>query len=88
MFDYIGSSEKLGKGRPNPIMIVEAMKQLKITNPKLVLKIGDTLADIEEGSNAGVLTAAVLTGTQGIITLQTAKPDFIFENILGLKTIL
>jgi HAD superfamily hydrolase (TIGR01549 family) len=88
MFDYIGSSEKLGKGRPNPVMIFDAMKKLKIENSKRVLKVGDTVADIEEGKNAGVHTAAVLTGTQEIQKIQNAKPDFIFENILGIKSII
>jgi len=88
MFDYIGSSEKLGKGRPDPVMIYDAMKKLKIINPKNILKVGDTVADIEEGKNAGVQTAAVLTGTQEIQKIQDANPDFIFENILGIKTII
>lgn len=88
MFEYFGSSEKLGKGRPDPIMIFDAMKKLKIINPKNILKVGDTVADIEEGKNAGVYTVAVLTGTQEIQKIQNAKPDFIFENILGIKSII
>jgi HAD superfamily hydrolase (TIGR01549 family) len=87
IFNYIGSSDRLGKGRPNPIMIFDAMEKLSISNPKLVLKVGDTVADIEEGKNAGVYTAAVLTGTQEIKILKNANPDFIFENILGIKNI-
>lgn len=88
IFEYVGSSEKLGKGRPNPLMILDAMHKLQINNPKKVLKVGDTVADIEEGKNAGVFTAAVLSGTQEPEKLKAANPDYLFENISGIKTIL
>merc|ERR1712032_224696 len=58
------SSEALGKGRPDPIMVKVAVQHCGITDPQAVVKVGDTVVDVEEGRNAGVLTVAVLTGTQ------------------------
>ncbi|MGB4961049.1 MAG: HAD-IA family hydrolase [Saprospiraceae bacterium] len=87
-FDYIGSSESLGKGRPDPIMIHDAMYRLNIEDLSRVLKIGDTVADIQEGKNAGVLTACVLTGTQKRDELEKYKPDYIFADITEIIQIL
>lgn len=87
-FDYIGSSEELGKGRPDPIMIVDAMEKLGLKNGNAVLKVGDTIVDIQEGKNAGVKTACVLTGTQQRSELEKEHPDYMLENIMAMERIL
>ncbi len=87
-FDYIGSSDDLPAGRPNPIMILEAMKQLGITNADEVLKIGDTKVDILEGKNAKVKTAFVKTGTQRVEDILTLQPDYIFDSVADLMPLL
>ncbi|MBX3414352.1 MAG: phosphonoacetaldehyde hydrolase [Pirellulales bacterium] len=46
-------------GRPAPWMIYRAMETFDIYPPTAVVKIGDTLPDIEEGRNAGVWTIGV-----------------------------
>lgn len=51
------------KGRPYPYMIYENMKRLDILSVDAVLKVGDTVADIEEGKNAGVTTVGILEGS-------------------------
>lgn len=81
VFDYTGSSESLGAGRPDPIMITDAMRKLGITDKNRVLKAGDTASDILEGKNAGVKTAAVLTGTQNKAGLEQLMPDYVLESI-------
>lgn len=86
-FDYIGSSDDLAAGRPDPIMILTAMDQLKLTNPQQILKIGDTVVDVMEGKNASVKTAMVLTGTQQVSDLGDILPDFIFESVVDLEHI-
>lgn len=86
-FDYYGSSEDLGIGRPDPIMIFDAMNKLGINNTENILKVGDTVADIMEGKNAGTHTAVVLSGTQNKELLLKAKPDFIFEKISALTNL-
>lgn len=80
-FDYTATAEEIGKGRPHPDMIFDMMKKLQFTNPKEFLKIGDTVADIQEGKNAGVWTAVVLSGTQKRKLLEKEKPDFVLTRL-------
>lgn len=82
--DYVCSSEQLGKGRPDPIMILDAMDKLNVRDRPRVLKIGDTAADILEGKNAGVVTACVLTGSQTRESLQELQPDYMLNDIRDL----
>jgi len=48
-FDYINSSGSFPEGRPNPAMILDAMQKLNLTNPQKILKVGDTVVDVQEG---------------------------------------
>lgn len=41
------------RGRPEPWMIYRSMEQLNVFPPEAVVKIGDTIQDIESGLNAG-----------------------------------
>lgn len=50
-------------GRPYPFMIFKNMEALKISCVKEVIKVGDTVSDIKEGKNAGVITVGVLEGS-------------------------
>ena len=79
-FDYIGISSELGKARPNPIMVLDILKTLNIEKNEL-LKVGDTVADVEEGKNAGVKTIAIHSGTQPIASLLQSNPDYLIENL-------
>ena len=88
LLDYVGSAEQIGVGRPNPKMIFDAMEQLSITDGNKVLKIGDTVVDIQEGKNAGVWTVAVLTGSQTEPQLRAAAPDYILASIRELRTLI
>lgn len=81
LIDYVGSAEAVGASRPDPKMIQHAMACLGVTNPGQVLKVGDTVVDVEEGRNAGAWTAAVLTGSQSEEVLRMARPDFLLPSI-------
>jgi len=87
-FDYVGISEEVGRSRPEPDMIFDMMTSLGLSNKRTFLKVGDTVADIQEGRNAGVWTAVVLAGTQTREELEKAKPDFVIESIADLEKIL
>lgn len=80
-FAYQATYEEIGKGRTHPEMINDLMKALNITDPKEILKVGDTVADIEEGRNAGAQTVAILAGTQPDDILFQANPDFLCRNL-------
>ncbi len=60
------------KGRPAPWMIFRLMEVLDVYPPTAVIKIGDTIADIEDGRNAGVWTVGV-TRTGNLVGLTEAE---------------
>ena len=88
LLDYVGSADQVGVGRPNPKMIHDAMQQLKITEGRKVIKIGDTVVDVQEGKNAGAWTVAVLTGSQTESQLRAAAPDHILSSIRELQSLI
>ena len=88
LLDYVGSADQIGVGRPNPKMILDAMERLNITDGSKVVKIGDTVVDVQEGKNAGAWTVAVLTGSQTETQLMAAGPDYILSSIRELTTLI
>lgn len=60
--------EDVGAGRPFPWMCYQNAIQLKVYPLESVVKIGDTIADVEEGLNAGIWTIGV-TGTGNLVGL-------------------
>lgn len=85
-FDYISTAEEIGKGRPNPEMIIDMMVKLHLNNYQF-LKVGDTVADIQEGKNANVMTAAILNGTQSETALRGEGPDYVIKRLIELNQI-
>ncbi len=61
--DCVVTPDLTGKGRPAPFMLFECMRQLDVHNVKSVVKVGDTIADILEGKNAGAWSIGLLTGS-------------------------
>lgn len=47
------SADQVERGRPYPDMITSLMRKFDITDPAEVAKVGDTPADLQEGTNAG-----------------------------------
>ena len=56
---YVSSTCLNKPGRPEPFMIHENMKRLKLDDPRRIIKIDDTISGIQEGLNAGCWTVAV-----------------------------
>lgn len=52
-----------GMGRPYPYMIFNNMAHFRIPSVENVVKVGDTVADIQEGKAAGVRSLGVLEGS-------------------------
>ncbi|WP_028043907.1 phosphonoacetaldehyde hydrolase [Candidatus Stoquefichus massiliensis] len=50
-------------GRPYPYMIFKNMMTLNITSVHHVIKVGDTVSDIQEAVNAGVYAIGVIEGS-------------------------
>lgn len=51
------------QGRPFPYMIFENLRRLGIKSVREVIKIGDTISDLEEAKNAGVFAVGVVEGS-------------------------
>ena len=58
-------ADEVPAGRPAPWMIFKNMEELGVYPPAAVLKIGDTVPDIQAGTNAGVRTIGITaTGSE------------------------
>lgn len=52
-----------GVGRPYPYMIFRNLEALHIDDVRKAIKVGDTISDIKEGKNSGLITVGVLEGS-------------------------
>lgn len=71
-------------GRPYPFMIYENMKALKVSSTKNVVKVGDTVSDIKEGKNAGLITIGITDGSS-LMGLNKEKFDSLSEKEKEIK---
>ena len=86
--DYIASDE-VEAGRPQPFMIQTLMQRAGISDPKEVIKIGDTEVDVNEGRNAGCsLVIAVTTGAFTKEQLSAYHPDHIIDDLSQLPALI
>ena len=53
LIDATIASDEVARGRPHPDMIRELMRRRGVAEAARVAKVGDTPADLEEGTNAG-----------------------------------
>ena len=74
LVDSAINSSDCKEGRPSPFMIFRNMENLSIYDVNEVLKVGDTVADVGEGLNAGAWTAAVVCSGNEI-----GLPQLVFE---------
>lgn len=64
IIDAVISSDQVSSGRPYPYMIYHIMETLQIQSIRNVIKVGDTISDIQEGLNAGCgVVIGVTSGT-------------------------
>ena len=83
------SSDEVQNGRPYPDMIMALMQQTGVADPEQVLKIGDTLVDIQEGRNARCgLVIGVTTGANTREELAAQTPDRVIGSLDELPFIL
>ena len=61
--DLCVTPDQVQKGRPYPYMIWRNLMQFGLSDPREVVKIGDTIADIEEGKSANCWTVGVIMGS-------------------------
>jgi phosphonatase-like hydrolase len=88
-FDSLITSSDVERNRPDPEMIDLAMDIYGVVDPKKVIKVGDSIIDIEEGQNAGCgLSVGITTGAHSFLQLQSANPDYIIGDLLELVPII
>ncbi len=76
------TASDVAENRPQPDMIFLAMKQFGINDASEVVKIGDSIIDIEEGKNAGcALSVGITTGAHTYAQLASANPDAIIYHL-------
>lgn len=69
-------------GRPYPYMIFKNMQELRLQDISRVMKVGDTVADIKEGKNAGLISVGIVEGSSvmGLTEAEyTALPEEVKE---------
>jgi len=70
--DFSMCADEVPAGRPAPWMIYRNMEALDVYPPSAVIKVGDTVPDIEAGLNAGTWTVG-LTQTGSEVGLTVAE---------------
>ncbi|MER6298053.1 phosphonatase-like hydrolase [Kitasatospora sp. NPDC001539] len=68
--DAVVTSDEVPRGRPAPHMIHRAMERTGVIDTRRVLAAGDTVVDVEAGTNAG---AGVVVG---VLTGELTRADF------------
>lgn len=64
--DCLVTADEVPAGRPLPWMCWRNCEKLGVFPPEAVVKVGDTVADIEEGLNAGHFSVAVTRSSNSI----------------------
>ena len=81
-FDCLITASDVQHNRPQPDMILLAMEKFSIDNAIEVVKVGDSVVDIEEGKNAGCgLSIGITTGAHTRQQLALANPDNIIDHL-------
>jgi phosphonatase-like hydrolase len=87
--DLALSPADVGRGRPEPDMILGAMSRLGVAHPEAVAVVGDTVSDLEAGARAGAgAVVGVLSGAHDEATLTAAPHTAIIADVTGLLPLL
>ena len=87
-FDALVTASDVRNNRPNPDMINLALEKYSIAASE-VLKVGDSMIDIEEGQNAGCrFSVGITTGAHTSEQLSSVHPDYVINNLLELLLII
>jgi HAD superfamily hydrolase (TIGR01509 family) len=73
--------------KPSPEALTKCATQLNVEMSECIV-VGDSVADVRAGKNAGVKTVAVLSGIFSRKELEKEKPDLILESVSQLPDFL
>lgn len=78
-FDAVLGSDEVERPKPAPDMVLRQLERFEVP-PGAALMVGDAVADLRCGRNAGVRTAAALWGDGTPSVLLPEKPDFVLRS--------
>jgi phosphoglycolate phosphatase len=80
--DLALSPADCGRGRPHPDMIFGAMHRLSVPDAAAVAVVGDTVSDLEAGTNAGARAViGVLSGAHDRVALSAAPHTDLIDDV-------
>jgi phosphonatase-like hydrolase len=82
LIDGVVTASDVPRSRPFPDMIEAAMRLTGISDPIEVIKIGDSVIDIQEGQKAGCgLNVGITGGAQTREQLEQQGPDYVIDKL-------
>ncbi|MBC9930711.1 phosphonatase-like hydrolase [Chitinophaga qingshengii] len=89
LIDAVTTSDEVTYGRPYPYMIYRIMETLEVRSIGEVMKVGDTISDLEEGTNAGCrYVVGVTTGAYSREELEKGPHTHLVASLDELLSIL
>jgi phosphonatase-like hydrolase len=87
--DAVVTTDDVPAGRPAPYMVFRAMERTGVTDVRRVLTVGDTVLDLEAGTNAGAgLVVGVLSGGVPRDVLEAAPHTHVLDSVADLPGVL
>lgn len=83
-YDFSCCGDEVEKGRPEPFMIQEVMRQSGIEDPQQVISVGDTESDVLSAQRAQVTSVGVLTGHLSADEFGDLGADIVVESVADL----
>ena len=87
-FKYIISGDEPDCIKPTACPINKLFNNFNIEKKDHAIIVGDMVADIKAGKEAGIKTCAVTYGIGRLEDIKKAKPDYLIDNIIELKNII
>src|SRR5690348_8307922 len=89
LFDAVVYPDEVPAGRPAPYLIFQAMQKTRVEPVKRVAAIGDTILDLQAGTNAGAgWVIGVLSGAADAATLGHTPHTHLLPSIAELPALL
>ena len=89
LFDAVVYPDEVPAGRPAPYLIFQAMQKTRVEPVKRVAAIGDTILDLQAGTNAGAgWVIGVLSGAADEATLGYTPHTHLLPSIAELPALL
>jgi phosphonatase-like hydrolase len=89
VLDATVTVDDVAAGRPAPDMVRRAMQLTSVTDPRRVVKVGDTPSDLHEGTNAGCgMVVGVTSGSHTAGELRPHPHTLLIDSVRDLPAVL